>query len=58
MEVRRRIQAGANAWINVKGVMVDRKISQKTEREGPGFMCGASQYQWLGDVSSVRTAST
>ena len=53
MEVRRRIQAGANAWINVKGVMVDRKISQKTEREGPGFMCGASQYQWLGDVSSV-----
>ena len=25
MEVRRRIQAGANAWRNVEGVMVDRK---------------------------------
>ena len=27
--VRRRIQAGANAWRNVEGVMVDRKISRK-----------------------------
>ena len=29
MEVRCRIQAGANAWRNVEGVMVDRKISSK-----------------------------
>ena len=29
VEVRRRIQAGANAWRNVKGIMVDRKISRK-----------------------------
>ena len=29
VEVRRRIQAGANAWRNVEGVMVDRKISRK-----------------------------
>ena len=29
MEVRRRIQAGANSWRNVEGVMVDRKISRK-----------------------------
>ena len=29
VEVRRRIQAGANAWINAEGVMVDRKISRK-----------------------------
>ena len=29
MEVRRRIQAGANAWRTVEGVMVDRKISSK-----------------------------
>ena len=29
MEVRRRIQAGANAWRNVEGIMVERKISRK-----------------------------
>ena len=29
VEVRRRIQAGANAWRNVERVMVDRKISRK-----------------------------
>ena len=29
VEVRRRIQAGANAWRNVEGVMVNRKISRK-----------------------------
>ena len=29
VEVRRRIQAGANAWRNVEGVMVDRNISRK-----------------------------
>ena len=29
VEVRRRIQAGANAWRHVEGVMVDRKISRK-----------------------------
>ena len=29
VEVRRRIQAGANGWRNVEGVMMDRKISRK-----------------------------
>ena len=29
VEVRRRIQAGANAWRNVEGVMVGRNISRK-----------------------------
>ena len=29
VEVRRRIQAGVNAWRNVEGVMMDRKISRK-----------------------------
>ena len=29
VEVRRRIQTGANAWRNVEGVMVDGKISRK-----------------------------
>ena len=28
-EVRRRTQAGANAWRKVEGVMLDRKISKK-----------------------------
>ena len=30
-EVRRRIQAGANAWRKVEGVMVDRNISKKVK---------------------------
>ena len=42
VEVRRRIQAGANAWRNVEGVMMDRKLSRKTEGEGPRLLCGAS----------------
>ena len=29
VEVRRRMQAGENAWRHVEGVMVDRKISRK-----------------------------
>ena len=29
VEVRRRIQAGANAWRKVKGFMLDRTISKK-----------------------------
>ena len=29
VEVRRRIQAGANACRNVEGVMMERKISKK-----------------------------
>ena len=29
VELRRRIQAGANAWRNVEGVMMDRNISRK-----------------------------
>ena len=42
VEVRCRIQAGAIAWRNLEGVMVDRKISRKLKGEGPGFLCGAS----------------
>ena len=29
VDVRRRIHAGANAWRNVQGVMVDRKVARK-----------------------------
>ena len=31
--MRRRIQAVANAWRNVEGVMIDRKISRKLKGE-------------------------
>ena len=33
VEVRRRIQAGANEWINVEGVMVDREISRQLKKK-------------------------
>ena len=33
VEVRRRIHAGANAWRNVGGIMMDRKISRKLKGE-------------------------
>ena len=56
MEVRRRIQAGANAWRNVEGVMVDRKISRKLKRKVPDSC--VVPYIWLGDVSAVQTATT
>ena len=50
VEVRRRIQAGANAWRNVEGVMVDRTISSKLK----GKVLDPVWCQlWLGDVSSV-----
>ena len=33
VEVARRIQTGANAWRDVEGVMVDRKISRKLKEK-------------------------
>ena len=45
-EVRRRTQAGANTWINVGRVMLDRKISKKLKGKvlrtcvTPGCMYG------------------
>ena len=33
VEVRRRIQAGANSWRNVEGVVMDRTISRKLKEE-------------------------
>ena len=56
--VRRRIQAGANAWRNVEGVMVDRKISRKLKRKVLDSCVVPAKYLWVGDVSSIRTAST
>ena len=42
VEVRRRIQAGANAWRNVEEVMVDRKMSRKLKGRYWIHVCGAS----------------
>ena len=39
VEVRRRIQTGANAWRNVERVVMKRKF---TEGKGHGLLCRAS----------------
>ena len=56
LETRRRIQAGANAWRKVEGVMLDRTISKKLKGKGlracvtPACLCGLE--------SVVRTTTT
>ena len=53
VEVRRRIQAGANAWRNVEGVMMDRQISTKLKGKVlDSYVVPASTY------GLVRTAPT
>ena len=42
MDVRPRIQAGENAWINAEGVMMHRTISRKQKGKVLGSLCGAS----------------
>ena len=44
VDVRRRIQTGANGWSNVGGGGGDdgQKDFQKTEGESHGFLCSAS----------------
>ena len=45
-EVGRRVQAGANAWIAVEGVMADRRISKRLKGKvmstcvTPACLCG------------------
>ena len=41
-EVRRRVQAGANAWRQVEGVMPDRHIS----KNGTGRVCDPGNVVW------------
>ena len=57
-EVRRRTQAGANAWRKVEGVMLDRKIKKKAERESPENVCYTSMPVWSGDGGVDRTTTT
>ena len=57
VEVRRRIQAGANAWRNVEGVMTDRKISRKLKgkvlelHQHKLQVCGNN---WIRRIAGVR----
>ena len=44
-EVRRRVQAGANAWRQVEGVMSDRHIKE-IERKGTGHVCDPGDVVW------------
>ena len=56
-EVRRRVQAGANAWRAVEGVMADRGISKKTERQCHEQFCHTSMPVRNGNLGSDRTTT-
>ena len=57
-EVRRRVQAGANAWRAVEGVMADRRISKKTEGKGHEHLCHTSLPVRNGNLGTDRTTTT
>ena len=42
VEMRCRLQQGANAWGKVEGVMLDRNIFEKAEKESPESLCYTS----------------
>ena len=42
VEMRCRTQQGANAWGKVEGVMLDRNILKKAEKESPESLCYTS----------------
>ena len=42
VEMRYRIQQGANACGKVEGVMLDRNIFEKAEKESPESLCYTS----------------
>ena len=55
--VRRRIQAVANAWRKVEGVMMDRNISKKLKGKVLRA-CYTGMPVWSGDSGVDRTAKT
>ena len=57
-EVRRRVQAGANAWRAVEGVMADRRISKKTEGQCHEPLWRTSMPVRNGNHGSDRTTTT
>ena len=56
--MRRRTQAGANAWRKVEGVMLDRTKIEKAERESPERVCYTGMPVWSGDTDVDRTTTT
>ena len=58
VEVRRRMQAGANAWRNVDIVIMDRKITTKLKGKALDSCVVPASTYGFGDVSYVRTDTT
>ena len=56
-EVRRRVQAGANTWRAVEGVMADRRISKKTKGQGHEHLCIGMPVR-NGNLGNDRTTTT
>ena len=54
VEVRRRIQAGANARRNVEGVMVDRKISRKLKGKVLDSCVVPANTYWLKNCININ----
>ena len=57
-EVRRRVQAGANAWRFVEWVMADRRISKKNEGQGHEHLYHTGMPVWNGNLGTDRTTTT
>ena len=53
-EVRRRVQAGTNAWRAVEGVMADLK---KTEGQGHEHLCHTGMPARNGNLGTDRTTT-
>ena len=56
-EVRRRVQAGANAWRAVEGVMADRRISKRLG-QGHEHLCYTGMPVRNGNLGTDRTTTT
>ena len=56
--MRRRTQAGVNAWRTVERVMLDRKKFEKAERESPESVYFTSMPVWSGNSGVDRTTTT
>ena len=55
-EVRRRVQAGANAWRAVEGVMADRRISKRLK--GKVMSTCVTSACLYGNLGTDRTTTT
>ena len=55
---RRRVQAGANAWIAVEGVMAYRRLSKKTKGQGHEHLCYTGMPVRNGNLGTDRTTTT